>query len=81
VYLKNIGIIIMFINLIFQSLLKAQHVSSGIPLIIRSYKLYFQTLVYIHIWWPALVQAEWKPLSLDRGRPPHVYKPEAENTV
>ena len=30
--------------------LKAQHVSSGTPLIIRSSKLYLQPLVYIPIW-------------------------------
>jgi len=44
-------------------LLKAQHVSSGIPLIIRSSKLYLQPLVYIHIWWPAVVKSQtfnWK---------------------
>ena len=34
--------------LLFQNLLKAQHVSSGIPLIVRSYKLYLQPLVYIN---------------------------------
>ena len=33
--------------LLFQSLLKVQHVSSGTPLIIRSSKLYLQPLVYI----------------------------------
>jgi len=37
-------------NLLFQSFLKAQHVSSGPPLIIRSTKLYLQPLVYIHMW-------------------------------
>jgi hypothetical protein len=47
-------------NLLFQSLLKAQHVSSGILLIIRSSKLYLQHLVYIPIWWPAV----------DNGRSP-----------
>ena len=30
--------------------MKAQHVSSGIPLIIRNSKLYLQPLVYIHMW-------------------------------
>jgi len=30
---------------------KAQHVSSGKPLIIRSYKLYLQPLVYIRVWY------------------------------
>jgi hypothetical protein len=34
------------IELLFQSLLKAQHVLSGTPLIIRSSKLYLQLLVY-----------------------------------
>jgi len=42
------------------SLLKAQHVSSGTPLIIRSCELYLQPLVYIHMWWPAVVKAEWE---------------------
>jgi hypothetical protein len=45
-----------------QIFLKAQHVSSGTPLIIRSSKLYLQPLVYIHIF----------PLGLDNGRS-HVY--------
>jgi len=40
--------------------LKAQHVSSGIPLIIRSSKLCLQLLVYIPMWWPAVVKAEWE---------------------
>jgi len=39
--------------------LKAQHVSSGTPLIIRSSKLYLQPLVYMPIWWPAVAKAEW----------------------
>jgi hypothetical protein len=43
-----------------QSLLKAQHVSSGTPLIIRSSKLRLQPLVYIHMWWPAVAKAEWE---------------------
>jgi hypothetical protein len=38
------------IELLFESLLKAQHVSSGIPLIIRSSKLYLPPLVYIPMW-------------------------------
>jgi hypothetical protein len=38
------------IEFIVPELLKAQHVSSGIPLIIRSYKLYLQPLVYIPMW-------------------------------
>jgi len=37
--------------------LKAQQVSSGTPLIIRSSKLYLQRLVYMPIWWPAVVKA------------------------
>jgi hypothetical protein len=37
-------------NLLFQNLLRAQHVSNGTPLIIRSYKLYLHPLVYIHMW-------------------------------
>jgi len=47
------------IEFIFQSLLKAQHVSSGTPLIIRSSKLYLQALIYMPIWCPAFVKAEW----------------------
>ena len=46
--------------------MKAQHVSSGTPLIIRSSKLYLQPLVHIPMWWPAVV-------SLDNGRSPHGY--------
>jgi hypothetical protein len=38
------------IEFIFQCLLKAQHVSSGTPLIIRSSKLYLQLLVFMPIW-------------------------------
>jgi len=49
--------------------LKAQHVSSGTSLIIRSSKLYLQPLVYMPIWWPAV----FPPLSLGNGRSPHVY--------
>jgi len=37
-----------------------QHVSSGIPLIIRSSKLYLQPLVYIPMRWAAIVQAGWE---------------------
>ena len=56
--------------------MKAQHVSSGIPLIIRSSKLYLKPLVYIHMWWPAVFQAGWeRPVTIC------VYKPEAANTV
>jgi len=36
-------------NPLFQRSLKAQHVSSGTPLIIRSSKLYLQPLVYMHV--------------------------------
>jgi hypothetical protein len=57
--------------------LKAQHVLSGILLIIRSSKLYLQPLVYIPMWWPAWVPtqpAQW-PITA------WVYKPEAANTV
>ena len=39
-------------------LLKAQHVSSGTPLIIRTSKMYLQPLVYIHMWWPAINKAD-----------------------
>ena len=54
--------------------MKAQHVSSSMPLIIRSSKLYLQPLVYIHMWWPAVVKSEWDfPLRLDNGQSPHVY--------
>ena len=45
------------IEFIIPSLLKAQHVSSGTPLIIRSSKLYLQPLVYIPMWWPAVALA------------------------
>jgi len=39
-------------GLLFQCLLKAQHVSSGIPLIIRNSKLYLQPLVYYsNVYW------------------------------
>ena len=38
--------------------MKAQHVSSGTPLIIRSSKLYLHPLVYITMWWPAVAKAE-----------------------
>jgi len=55
---------------------KAQHGSSGAPLIVRSSELYLQPLVFIHMWWPAVVQAEW-----ENHFPTCVYKPEAVNTV
>ena len=51
------------IEFIIPNLLKAQHVSSGKPLIIRSSKLYLQPLVYIPMWWPAVVRAEWEKLE------------------
>ena len=52
--------------------LKAQHVSSGTPLIIRSSKLYLKPLVYMPIWWPAIAKAEWDfLLSLGNGRSPY----------
>jgi len=42
-------------NLLFHRSLKAQHVSSGTQLIIRSSgELYLQPLVYIRMWWPAV---------------------------
>ena len=47
------------IEFIIPKFLKAQHVSSGTPLIIRSSKLYLQPLVYIPMWWPAVAKAEW----------------------
>jgi hypothetical protein len=40
--------------------MKAQHVSSGTPLIIRSSKLYVQPLVYMPMWWLAVAKAEWE---------------------
>ena len=57
---------------IILKLLKAQHVSNGVPLIIRSSKLYLQPLMYILMWWPAVVQAGFPP-KLDNGRLPHGY--------
>jgi len=45
----------LVILFIIPKLLKAQYVSSGTPLIIRSYKLYLQPLVYIPMWWPVVV--------------------------
>jgi len=50
--------------------LKAQHVSSGTPLIIRSSN-YLQPLVYIRMWWQAVVKPEW--LRRDYGRSPYAY--------
>jgi len=56
-------------------LLKAQHVSSGIPLIVRSSNLYLQPLVFIPVWWPAVVQPGQRPVTT------LVYKPETANTI
>jgi hypothetical protein len=56
--------------------LKARHVSSGTPVIIRSSKLYLQPLVYMPIWWTAIAKAGWGkffPISLDNGRSPYGY--------
>ena len=36
-----------------------------------------QPLVYIRMWWPAVVKSEWK-LRLDYGRPPHAYVVKSE---
>jgi len=68
------------LNLLIQRLLKARHVSSGIPLIIRSSKLYLQPLVYIQMWWPAVVKSEWSQ-TWQRPVTTCVCKPEAANTV
>ena len=54
--------------------MKAQYVSSDIPLIIRSSNVYLQPLVYIPIWWPAVVQAGQRPVTIGG------YKPKAANT-
>jgi hypothetical protein len=43
---------------------------SGTPLIIRRSKPYLQPQVYIHIWWPAVLKAEWA-ISLGNGRSPY----------
>jgi hypothetical protein len=40
--------------------LKAQHVSSGTPLIISSSKLNLQPSVYIPLWQPSVAKAEWE---------------------
>jgi len=48
---------------------------SGTPLIIRSSKLYLQPLVYISMWWPAVVQPGQRPVTI------WLYKLEAANTV
>jgi len=35
---------------------------------------YLQPLIYIHMWWPAVVKFEcYFPLKLDNGRSAHVY--------
>ena len=58
----------------YKVLLKARHVSSGTPIIIRSSKLYLQPLVYIAMWWPAVAKAEWDfPTQPCNGRSPHGY--------
>jgi len=58
------------IEFIIPKFLKAQHVSSGTPLIIRSPKVYLHPLVYMPIWLP------WqRPVTI------WTYKPEAANTV
>jgi len=47
----------------FHRSLEAQHVSSGIPLIIRSSNCicrYLQPLVYIRMWRPAVVKSDWE---------------------
>jgi len=64
-------------NFLFQRLLKAQHVSSGIPLIIRSSKLYLQPLVYIckpeaantvySSWWWAVCRSKHVESSINVG--------------
>jgi len=58
---------------------KAQHVSSGTPLVISSSKLCLQPLVYMHMWWPVVVKVGWR----EKKRPVTtcVYKPKATNTV
>jgi len=66
--------------------LKAQHVLSDTPLIIRSCKLYMQPLVYMPIWWPAVAKAEWEmdPFPTHPWQRPitiWAYKSEAAYTV
>ena len=60
-----------------KNLLKAQHVLSGTPLIIRSSKLYLQPMVYIHMWWTGRFPTQpWRrPVTI------WVYKPEATNSL
>ena len=52
--------------------LKAQHVWSGTPFIIRSSKLYLQPLVYVPIWRPVVAKAEWALLGNDRSPYGHI---------
>jgi len=47
--------------------MKVQHVSRDTPLITRSSKLYLQPLVYIPMWWPAVVKAEWEKRTQTSG--------------
>ena len=47
---RNTNKMQLTIEFITPNLLKAQHVSSGTPLIIRSSKLYLQPVVYIPVW-------------------------------
>ena len=67
--------------------LKAQHVSSGTLLIIRSSKLYLQPMAYMPMWRLAVAKAGWE---MDDSFPTQpwqrpvtiwAYKPEAANTV
>jgi hypothetical protein len=71
------------LEFIISNFLKAQHVSNGTPLIIRSSELYLQRLVYMSIWWPAVTKAEWAVPTQPWQRPVTIwaYKPEAANTV
>jgi hypothetical protein len=42
------------------------------------------SLVYIHMWWPAVVQADWELTPTQSGQRPvttSVYKPEAADTI
>jgi hypothetical protein len=47
------------IEFIIPRFLNAHHVSSGTPLIIRSSRLYLQSLVFMPIWWPTVTKVEW----------------------
>ena len=65
------------IEFIIPKFLKAQHVSSGTPLIIRSSKLYLQPLVYTPIWWPAVTGCTfcaWQRPPTTRPTTFHVWK-------